>query len=221
MQVRQPGLSAIAELVGEPPTIKRPGPTRKVIAQRREDLRAKDFPPFWREATHDLLTAYHCVCAYACLYIYPITGSATVDHWAPKSKAWDRVYEWSNYRLACSFINAKKGDFSDVIDPTAIDDGIFALDLIAMVAIPGPKAGSRRVAVQETIQRLGLDGSRYTKELDGYYEAYSNGEVSFEYLEKRAPFLARELQRQGKLRAEEILKRPAESPRDMGKSHPG
>jgi ribosomal protein L13 len=178
-RVRQPGLSVIAELVGEPARIRRSGRKRRVVAQSREDLQPRHFLPLWRKATEDLLRSYGDICAYACVYIHPITGSSTVDHWVPKSKAWNQVYEWTNYRLACSFMNASKSDFSDVIDPFAVEDGLFALDLIAMQVIPGPKAGSRREAVLATIRRLKLDGARYAQELDGYYEAFVNGEILF------------------------------------------
>jgi hypothetical protein len=51
--VRQPGLSALAEMVGEPPLVKRPGTKRAPRATRREDLDPEHFPPFWREATGD------------------------------------------------------------------------------------------------------------------------------------------------------------------------
>lgn len=164
-RVREPGLSAIAELVGEPGTLKRPGPKRKQVAKRREDLDPEHFPPFWREMTGELLTAYGRVCAYACLYIEHITGSATVDHWAPKSTTWDRVYEWDNYRLACSLMNARKNDFGDVLDPFEVVDGLFALDLVMLKAVPGPDVGEHTQAVKETIQRLGLDGADYAEAL--------------------------------------------------------
>lgn len=200
-RVRKPGLSAVAELVGEPATIKRPGPKREPVAKRREDIESKHFPPFWQEMTEDLLCAYGRVCAYACLYIERITGSATTDHWAPKSVAWDRVYEWDNYRLACSFMNTRKNDFGDVIDPFAVVDGLFALDLVKLKAVPGAAAtGAAWKAVDDTIRRLGLDGVDYAEALGDYYHAYHDGDISLAHLEKRAPFLARELRRQGKLR---------------------
>jgi hypothetical protein len=84
-RVRQPGLGAIAELAGEPPTIERPGPRRRAVATNRDEIPSRAFPDFWREAIADLLEAYGRVCAYACLYIERTTGSATVDHWAPRS----------------------------------------------------------------------------------------------------------------------------------------
>jgi hypothetical protein len=198
--VRKPGLSAIAELVGEPPLLKRPGPRRKVVARRREDLRPEHLPPFWREVTEDLLVAYGRVCAYACLYIERVTGAATVDHWAPKSLTWDRVYEWDNYRLACSLMNTRKNAFSDVMDPFEVKDGLFALDLITLKAVPGPSAGDDTQAVKAAIERLGLDGSDYAEALAEYYHDYHNGEIKLSHVERRAPFLASEMRRQGKLR---------------------
>ncbi|MCC6556298.1 MAG: hypothetical protein IT372_25335 [Polyangiaceae bacterium] len=203
-RVREPGLSAIAELVGEPGTLKRPGPKRKQVAKRREDLKPEHFRPLWREMTEDLLTAYGRVCAYACLYIERITGSATVDHWAPKSRTWDRVYEWDNYRLACSLMNARKNDFGDVLDPFKVVDGLFALDLVMLKAVPGPDAGEHTQAVKDTIQRLGLDRADYAEALGDYYHGYREGDISLRRLEQRAPFLARELRRQGKLRAGDL-----------------
>ena len=47
-RVRQPGLDAIAELVGEAPSRRRPGPKRKQVANRREEVPAEAFPPLWR-----------------------------------------------------------------------------------------------------------------------------------------------------------------------------
>lgn len=200
-RVRAPGLSAIAELVGEPPTIRRKGPRRKKIAPRRSAIPADAFPPFWRLATPELLASYGRVCAYTCLFIWPMTGSATVDHWAPRSRRWDQVYEWDNYRLACSLVNSRKNDYGGVIDPLEVTDGLFALDLVSLTACPGPKAGRRRAKVRATIKRLGLDSAEYAKELEEYFNAYMGDDLSLAQLERRAPFLARELRRQGKLRA--------------------
>jgi 5-methylcytosine-specific restriction endonuclease McrA len=107
-EVRQPGLNALAELVGEPSRV-RTGPKRPKIADRREDIRSKDFPTYWREALPDLLTAYHRICAYTALYIHRITGAQSVDHMAAKSSHWRDVYEWNNYRLACARVNSRKG----------------------------------------------------------------------------------------------------------------
>ena len=51
-----------------------------------------------------------------------------------KSMRWDQVYEWANYRLACSLMNARKDAIASVLDPFEIEDGWFALEL---VGVPG------------------------------------------------------------------------------------
>ncbi len=198
--VRQPGLDAIAELVGEESRRRRSGRKRQRVARNRTELKPEDFPPIWPEATDDLLDAYHRICAYACLYIERITGSATVDHWAPKALTYDKVYEWTNYRLACSLMNSRKRAFGDVMDPFEVEDGFFALDLITLEAIPGPRAGAQLPLVEATIERLGLNRSDYSEALGDYFHDYMDGNISLQHLERRAPFLAKELRRQGKLR---------------------
>lgn len=202
-RVRQPGLSAIGERVGEPARVRRTGPRLERRASSRGELTSADFPPYWRNATDSLLAAYNRVCAYACLYIERLTGASSVDHWAPKSLRWDQVYEWTNYRLACSLMNSRKGDFGDVLDPFQIESEVFALDLVTLRAVPGPKAGDRHAKVLETIERLGLDGSEYADALSEYYMAYKSHDISFGHLARRAPFLAYELRRQGQLNPED------------------
>jgi hypothetical protein len=202
--VRQPGLSAISELVGEEPAIRRRGPIRKAVAAKREELTPDNFPSLWRKCIPHLMRAYNQICAYTCMYINNVTGSASVDHCIPKSHAWDQVYEWDNYRLACSKVNARKQDFRDVLDPFEIKDGMFALDLVSLEAIPGPDAGNDRDQVFATIERLGLDHSDYKEELGEYYHNYIEGKIAFDFLERRAPFLASELRRQNKLLDKDI-----------------
>jgi hypothetical protein len=202
--VRQPGLRAIAELVGEPPPKRRRGRKRTPVAKHRDDLKSEHYPTYWRECTDDLLSAYRRICAYACLYIERVTGTATVDHWAPKTMSWDKVYEWDNYRLACGWMNSRKNKYEDAIDPFEVEDGMFALDLVTLKAIPGPKAKTKRRKIIGTIARLGLDSVDYSEALGDYYHDYMEGHIDFAHLEKRAPFLASEMRRQGKLRPGDI-----------------
>lgn len=204
-KVRQRGLRAIGELVGAAPTKKRRGRPRKKAADKRGDIPATAFPPYWQDATDDLLDAYARVCNYACLYIEHVTGAATVDHWVPKSTSWDRVYEWSNYRLACSLFNSRKNAFFDIVDPFDVKPGMFGLDLTTLKVVPGPDAEDDDLTlIQSTITRLGLDGIDYSNALDAYLEAYEADEITYTYLARRAPFLAAELRRQGKLRPGDV-----------------
>jgi hypothetical protein len=72
-KVRQPGLSAIDELVGRAPRLKRTGPRRKKFVNKEEDLPAEAFPPYWREALPEMLVAYERRCAYLAMYIHHAT----------------------------------------------------------------------------------------------------------------------------------------------------
>lgn len=54
------------------------------------------------------------------------------------------------------------------------------------------------VRVVETIERLGLNQPDCCLARREYVEAFEAGEISLGYLERRAPFVARELARQGR-----------------------
>ena len=79
-----------------------------------------------------------------------------------KSKAWDRVYEWDNYRLACSRLNSRKNDFSDVLDPFDVQDDWFHLELVGFQVLPNDNIEDQtiRQRIQNTIDRLGLNDFR-------------------------------------------------------------
>lgn len=205
---RQPGLSAIAELVGEPPTVARSGPRRAQAivngspVTRRQDIPPSIFPAFWQgEWVQALLVAYRRICAYVCVYIEPVTGAASVDHMMPKSVDWNRVYEWNNYRLACSIMNARKNDARDVLDPFEVENGWFQLEFVGFQVVPNPDLGAELVTrVQDTISRLALNDEE-CRALRGQYAAdYWDDLIRLTYLERRAPFVAMEMRRQGKLR---------------------
>lgn len=66
-KVRQPGLSAIDEMVGRAPRVKRPGPRRKQIASQEQNIPAEAFPPYWRDALPDMLVAYERRCHRLCV----------------------------------------------------------------------------------------------------------------------------------------------------------
>ncbi|QXI26357.1 hypothetical protein [Pseudomonas vanderleydeniana] len=197
-KVRQPGLRAIAELIGEQGLEKRKGRPRKVVAQTREEIPADKFPPIWTEALPDLMEAYGRLCAYICIYIERVTGGGSVDHMLPKSQTWNDVYEWQNYRLACTLMNARKNHYQDVLDPFEVEEGWFRLELVSYQVIPGegldPGIKARILA---TIKRLNLNDHDCLKVREEYAKAYFDGDISLDYLRRRAPFLARELEAQG------------------------
>jgi len=197
--VRQPGLRAIAEMVGKrPPTPRTRGKPYQQIAQHESDIPSKCFPSYWTGALDDLMTAYNEVCAYSCFRIHPVTGARSTDHFAPKSQEWRRVYEWDNYRLACSRINSRKCDFSNVLDPFTIKNGWFRLELVGFQVLPNPYLRrAERAAIQDTIDQLRLNDFCKDREQDA--EEYWSREIALSKLRRESPFVAYELRRQKRL----------------------
>ncbi|WP_445672997.1 hypothetical protein [Pseudomonas inefficax] len=196
--VRKPGLRAIAELVGEEGLSARRGRPRKVVAPTRENIPADKFPAVWTNALPDLMEAYGRLCAYICIYIERVTGGGSVDHMLPKSCSWQDVYEWKNYRLACTLMNARKNNYQDVLDPFEVEDGWFRIELVSYQVIPGegldPMTKARVLA---TIERLKLNDHDCLKVREEYATAFFDGDIKLDYLRRRAPFLAREIEGQG------------------------
>jgi hypothetical protein len=199
-KVRQPGLSAIAEMVGEPPLLRRRGPRRSKIADQREDIPTECFPPFWRNGLNDMMRDYNQICAYMAIYIEKVTGAATIDHMIPRSVDWSQVYEWDNYRLACSLMNTRKNDAIFVLDPFQVKSGWFELEFVGFQVKPAATLSSLiRGPVEKTIARLRLN-DRDCRNLRQYYVVeYEAKQISLTHLTRRAPFIAMELRRQGRL----------------------
>ena len=196
-RVRVPGLRTIAEMVGETP-IRTTGRRFEKKAVAREEIPSDAFPTYWTKALDDLMKAYRQICAYSCFRIHPVTGGASADHFAAKSRKWDKVYEWGNYRLACTRLNARKRDFGDVLDPFKIGKDWFQLELVGFQVIPNPNLDNvKRDRVQTTIDRLRLNDFRHSRERD--VENYWAREVSLRVLTEESPFVAQELKRQGRL----------------------
>ncbi len=199
-EVRRPGLDAISELVGKAPRTPRRGQRRTAVATRRDKIPSEAFPPLWRKALPEMRRSYGDLCAYLALYIEHATGSPSVDHVVPKSKDWKLVYEWRNYRLAASIVNARKNDLELVLDPFEIKAGLFALEFTAFQVVVGPAArGLRAKEVVATIDTLGLNRRECCAARQAYVDDYLAGPpdgIALPRLERRAPFVAQELRRQ-------------------------
>lgn len=200
-KVRQPGLSAIDELVGRTPRRPRSGPRRKPIATSEAKIPAEAFPPFWREALDDMMVAYEQRCAYLAMFI-EWTGHPTVDHVVPKSYSWAKVYEWSNYRLCAGIVNSKKHELRGLVDPVQAKVGWFELDLASYRVVRGAFAPKTKHAkIDATLPLLNLrdcclQRKRYVED---YRLGPGNKGIDLPYLERRAPFIAAELRRQRQL----------------------
>lgn len=196
--VRKPGKAALAK-------------TRAKLAPA--PLKSKEFPPEWRACIPHLRRAYHHTCAYLGMWIHEATGAATVDHFKPKTKYPDQAYEWTNFRLATSRVNSKKGEREDVLDPFSIEDGWFQLNIGTFKVEPAKELLTRdpslHDSVAQTIERLDLNNETYCKAREEYHDRYhglSNDDgqtqdaLPLGWLKHESPYVAYELERQGRLR---------------------
>lgn len=187
-RVRQPGLRALDRLALE-------------LGVPKSEIPSSKFPNHWRRSLDDLLAAYNRICSYLCLYIPRGTGARSVDHMVPKSTAWNCAYEWDNYRLACSLMNSRKGDAAYVLDPFDVEDGWFVLELVAFQVMPANGlADPMATAVEDTIRRLRLNDEECCGAREEFAEDYWSEQITFDYVMRRAPFVANELRRQNRLR---------------------
>jgi len=202
-KVREPGLRAIAEMVGKPsPYPRTAGKKHAKVANQEHDIPADVFPPYWRAALPEMLVAYKRRCAYLAMYIHHATGNPTVDHVLPKSYAWNQVYEWVNYRLCAAIINSAKGALLTLIDPFAIGLDWFALNLNTLRVERGagaPQAEWARIDATLPV----LNHRLCVQEREEYVRCYrlgpGGGGFDLAHLANRAPFIAGELRRQGQL----------------------
>lgn len=151
---------------------------------------------YWKESLPELRRAYSEVCAYCACWIPFDQGS--VDHFIPRSVDPGLAYEWSNFRLAQERINSNKGDSTDVLDPFHIQVGWFVLDCASFFVKPNAGLNPQvERAVNTTIQVLQLNADTFVRLRYNVLREYSHGNWTLDFLERRYPFVASELKRQG------------------------
>ena len=177
--VRQPGAAFLA---------KNPRPTSKEFGKPNN---------FWKKIAGDLYDAYSGVCSYSGFYI-PLRGG-TVDHFLPKSTFPELAYEWSNYRLASFRMNLHKGDSADVMDPFTVQTGWFIIDFPSCLVRPADDlTGITLEQVARTIEVLKLnDDDDLVQERCNIMLDFVDGDVTLRHLQRRYPFIAAEIERQG------------------------
>jgi uncharacterized protein (TIGR02646 family) len=159
-------------------------------------------PAYWAKqedgysSLQQLYEAYQKVCAYTGLRIS--LGAKSVDHFIPKSKSVGDAFEWSNYRLACRIINGLKKDFTQVLDPFSLESETFFLVLETGKIYVNPAIANPEIA-QKTIEILGLDCEELREERAEHYKDFQDQEITASHLQKYAPFVYLEAQRQGQL----------------------
>lgn len=85
-----------------------------------------------------------------------------------------------------------------MLDPFELQPGWFRLELVGFQVLPGEGLSDElRSQVQATIDRLGLNGFCDDRAEDA--EVYWSGDISLAILQRESPFVAQELERQGRL----------------------
>jgi hypothetical protein len=155
---------------------------------------------YWQACLPELRQAYSEICAYSACWIHL---GGTVDHFWPTSVRPDRAFEWDNYRLALSKLNSYKKDSTDVLDPFHIQPGWFVLNFNNLFVEPNVGLTANvETAIQKTITILRLNSDdRLVKLRLAVVKEYARGELTLDYLSRRYPFIAGELQRQNLVEA--------------------
>ncbi len=176
-QVRQPGKTFLEAT---------PSPTSAQFKRKN----------YWTRSLAELHAAYSGICAYTSMYL-PDRGS--VDHYWPKTAYPELAYEWSNFRLANGRINSTKGNSLDVLDPFDIGDDWFCLDIPSCLIRANAELGRAvTLRINRTINSLRLNSDdTHVQERCNILIALAKGDVMYQFLEQRYPFLAREIDRQG------------------------
>lgn len=186
VDVRQKGLAHLIDTYGFP--LNRPLPPKAKIK------------PYWRACLTDLHQAYGGVCAYLGVFFERVMGGGSVDHFIAKSTCAGPAYEWSNYRLACSTMNSRKREYSNVLDPFSLAPDLFRLQLSTGRIYPNPHLAAQPMRiVEETIERLGLDDPQCRELRARWYQDYLEHRLPPHYLKQKSPFVWYEANRQGLL----------------------
>lgn len=202
--VRKRGEVAIKKLVGQPVNAR--GRRPKTTFACEAYIPADKFPSYWIDPRHDgrstlddLMDAYQQQCAYLAMHVERATGGPSVDHFVAKSEDWRLVYEWSNYRLSSSCVNAKKGVLK-VVDPFKVKLGWFELDFATFEVTRGanaPQTEWKRIDATRPILNLRDCCLQRQAYVGDYLLGPGKGGIDLPYLQSRAPFIASELRRQG------------------------
>lgn len=149
----------------------------------------------WNRVTKELYQAYNGICAYSASWI----PSGTIDHFIPKSCSPDLAYEWGNFRLAMEKLGSYKGKNCELVDPFYIKPDWFILNFATFLIVPHsslPKYLGSRIKKTIEVLRLNKDNNLVDTRIS-VLENFANDIYPLSFLERRYPFIAYELKRQG------------------------
>ena len=176
-EVRQKGLAFLA---------KTPKPTASQWSKNA----------YWQEILPEMSVMYHRICNYCATWIPYSTGRHSVDHFLDKNSNSPQAYEWNNYRYVSARFNSRKGTRA-ILDPAGLTSQAFVLNFTNFFVEVDPALTSPDLA-EATIGILNFnDDDELVNERIEYFKNYQNGNISFDYLQRNAPFIAHEITRQG------------------------
>jgi hypothetical protein len=144
----------------------------------------------------DLYRLYENICAYTGEWFPEL--SASVDHFIPTSTNPQLAYEWSNYRLTTNKMNNDKRNKIDIVDPFKVQFGWFVLDFPSCQITPGKNLDkTERLKIGKTINVLKLNSNDRKNNRFAIIQDYINNIFPLDFLRKRYPYIAYELDRQG------------------------
>lgn len=133
----------------------------------RDGTGSKPSDSRWREFRGDLEKVFFNLCAYCEEYC-----RGEVEHFRPKSRFPELVYEWSNWLFACHVCNQMKGEkwpSRGYVDPcaqstSAPPETFFEFDAVTGEVLPRQNmASSRRQKAMQMINDLQLNASYHLK----------------------------------------------------------
>ncbi len=129
---------------------------------------------FWTPFQPDLATGFDNRCGYKALW--DLDG--TVDHYLSCKNHRPHSYEWTNYRYVSGPINSSKGTHdAAILDPFAVQDDWFEVDLLTMQLLPTAAIPTAEQARADfTLQQLKLrDGTKVKRQRRAWYDQFKAG----------------------------------------------
>ncbi|WP_022658315.1 hypothetical protein [Desulfovibrio desulfuricans] len=160
---------------------------------------------FWRHCKKDLHSSYNGICAYLGIFLHENVhiNNSSVEHFLPKSLFPASAYEWNNYRLVSVFVNNKRNNALEILDPFHITDDTFKVSLNTGIVKPSPELPAcEQKKVTDTICALNINHETLCNYRKDIYERYitkpEDGIQNPDALLDEAPFVWLEAVHQAK-----------------------
>lgn len=152
---------------------------------------------YWSPFKQELATAFNFRCGFGAMWI----SSGTVDHFVSWNEDKEMVlaYEWTNYRYVEGWINSAKSKKAshNILDPFDVQDDWFEIKLPSMQLIITDKIPNefKQKAIW-TLKNLPIcDDERILRTRREWYRMYQDGELNLEGLKKKAPLIAKAVEK--------------------------